>query len=498
MTAPAPAVDATTARLSGVAAWEVPLLRRAVACLAGVAGRLSPWRARLQAVGRALEDSWSGPAARSAGGAVAELATVAWELDASVELSLTAYERLLVEAGEAQELAVVAVAAARASPPAVRDLLAGSLLDVPLLSVTEDALVHASRAAAAADETGTALAGLGVRDAFAPASFAGLAGGLPIVGPVVPPPVPTGRPPDEVAAWWAGLAPAAQSAAIAVAPPALGALDGVPAWARDRANRRLLDRALADPGLPARMAATAAAVARSVAAEEAAGREVQVQLLDLAGDRVALGLGDLDAADAVAVLVPGILTTPADDLDALIRDAAAVGLAARAAAPGVAVATVAWLGYRTPQSIPAAASRVPAWRGGPALASGLAGLDAARAATGGDPVRTTVVAHSYGTVVVDEAADAPGDLAADAVVLLGSPGMEQDASALEADAVYDSGSSGDPVAWLGWFGRPTWADGFGSTGLPGDAAMGHSDYYDPDFPTLAAIGEVVAGTRPAG
>jgi hypothetical protein len=25
--------------------------------------------------------------------------------------------------------------------------------------------------------------------------------------------------------------------------------------------------------------------------------------------------------------------------------------------------------------------------------------------------------------------------------------------------------------------------------------MGHSDYYDPAYPTLAAMGEVVAGTR---
>jgi hypothetical protein len=495
VTAPGDAAG-RTALLAVVAAWDVPLLRRAVARLAGVAARLPPWRARLQAVGRATEDTWSGPAARSAVGAGAELAAVSWEVDRAVQFSLTAYERLASEAAQAQEFAVLALA--RASPPAVGELMAGSVLDLPLVSAAEDALAAARRAAAAGEESGTALAGLGVRDAFVPAGFGDLAAGLPLVGPVVPPPVPVGRPPDEVAAWWAGLAPGAQGAAIASAPTVLGALDGVPAWARDRANRRLLDRALADPDLPPRMAATAAAVDRALAAEEASGGEAQLRLLDLAGDRVAVAFGDPDTADVVAVLVPGIMTTPSDDLGALARNADAVDAAARAAAPGLAVAAVVWLGYRTPQSIPAASSRVSAWRGGPALASALAGLDAGRAATGAEPGRTTVLAHSYGTVVLDEAADAPGPLAADAVVLLGSPGMEEDATALEVEDVFDAGPPGDLVARLGWFGSPTGADAFGSTGLPVDDAMGHSDYYDPGFPTLAALGEVVAGARAGG
>jgi hypothetical protein len=108
------------------------------------------------------------------------------------------------------------------------------------------------------------------------------------------------------------------------------------------------------------------------------------------------------------------------------------------------------------------------------------------------------VAHSYGTVVTDEAADAPGRLAADAVVLLGSPGMEDDAAALEAPEVYDAGPIGDPVASLGWFGSPPDAEPYGSTGLPEDPWTGHSEYFDPGRPTLAAIGEVVTDARCPG
>ena len=242
-------------------------------------------------------------------------------------------------------------------------------------------------------------------------------------------------------------------------------------------------------------ALTARVVADRIAVEEAAGETVQLQLLDLPDDRIVLSLGDLDTADAVAVLVPGIGNTPADDLGSRLGNARAVRAAAIAAAPAVAVAAVVWLGYRSPRGVPGIGTRTAARQGGLALASGLDGLAAARSAAGRDAARTTVVAHSYGTVVADEAADVPGRLAADAVVLLGSPGMEDDAATLEAPEVYDAGPIGDPVAALGWFGIPPGADPYGSTGLPADPRTGHSEYFDADHPTLAAIGRVVTGAR---
>jgi len=197
----------------------------------------------------------------------------------------------------------------------------------------------------------------------------------------------------------------------------------------------------------------------------------------------------------VALLVPGILTTAAGDLSGLARHARDVAAAARAAAPGIAVATMAWLGYRTPQTPLEIVTRGDARRGGRQLDSALDGMAASRDAAGTPRPRTTVLAHSYGTVVVDQAADLPGMLAADAVVLLGSPGMEPDgALRREAAELYDAAALLDPVSEVAWFGEDTWAPAYGATELPADWDTMHWQYYDRDRPTLAALGEVVAGT----
>lgn len=502
-------------RLMAVAAWEVPILRRAVATLTAVAERLPAWRARLEGVARSLDtgEAWAGPAARGAAAAVRDLSSVTWSVDAAFTESLTAFERLAVEADAAQELAYDALALAAALPggagAALRDpgrlavtvdaLVPGAVVDqaVPALAAAEAALDRGAAASTAADQAGSALVQVGVRDAFSPADFAALAGRVPVADPVCVLPPPAGRP-EDVAAWWAALPLAAQLAAIRADPAGLGDRDGLPAWARDRANRLVLSAALKDKERDPYARFTARVVARRIAAEEATGQQVQLQLLDLAGDRVALGLGDIDTADAVALVVPGIFNTPGDDLGRLLRDARGVAEAARAAAPGLAVASVVWLGYDTPGSAPQIVGRARARDGGAALAGSLAGLRAARGALAGNVARTTVLAHSYGTVVADEAADEPGRLAADALVLLGSPGVEDDARGMEAPEVYDAASPADLVAGLGWFGRPTGYPLVGSAALPVDPDSGHSEYLDAGRPTLAAIGEVVAGVRTPG
>jgi hypothetical protein len=474
-------------RLSAVAAWDVSLARRAVTALAATIEGLLTWRARLEGVQRTVESgtSWSGPAARSAVAALAEAAAVGWAVGAAVDESLSAYRRLVVEATAAQDLAQQAIAETVSLP--------GAAVTRP--PAADAALRHAALTASAAADAGEALAGLGVRDAFAPADFPDLLVHVPLMGPIQAPRVPGTRVPAEVAGWWAGLSEAQQGAVISLSPALIGALDGVPAWARDRANRLLLDRVLRDPRSSPGAAVTAGVVARRIAREEAAGQDVQLQLLDLAGDRVVLALGDLDTADTVAVLVPGVGNTPEDDLGGLVGNAKDVAAASRHASAGASLATVVWLGYRTPDTIVTGSMRFAAEAGGPALARSLAGLAAARTATATGRSRTTVVAHSYGTVVVDEAADEPGVLAADAVVLLGSPGMEGYAWSLEAPAVFDAASPSDPVTWFPWDGD-RWTGGtYGATGLPLAPGMGHSDYLEPEFPTLAAVGEVVVGVR---
>ena len=510
----APVVLPTGARLAGVAAWDVPLVRGAVVTLGAVAERLTVWRARLAEVARALEsaDCWSGPAASNATAAVYDLSAVAAAVDAALQRSLESFERLLREADPAQERATEALALGRefdgemtsaARPGRLVDSMAELLPGPPApdprpaLAAAEAALGHAAAVADAAADAGAALAGLGVRDAFAPADFWDLAGHLHLVGPVAPPDAQVGEDPGEVATWWAGLSAGAQLAALRSVPGTIGRLDGVPAWARDRANRLLLDRGLRDAGTST-AARTARAVAGRIAIEEAAGRQVQLHLLDLEAEQVVLVLGDLDRAEAVGLLVPGIRNSP-DDLPGLVGDARDVARAAVDAGPGLDVATVVWLGYASPDNPWEILTRYAAEDGGPGLAAALDGMAAVRAVRGVPLPRTIVLAHSYGTVVTDEAADAPGRLAADAVVLLGSPGMEPPGAAgLEAPEVYDATALGDPISWTGSFGMLTDAPRFGSDGLPVDWYMGHSDYYAPDHPTLAAIGAVVAGAPVPG
>jgi hypothetical protein len=488
-----------------------------VSTLAGVADRLPPWRSRVDAVGRALgaPGGWSGPAASVAAEALAELSSVAVALGEALGTSLLQLQRTQVHAQVAQPLAARAVALAAdagvgllpdggvdrviaAATPATAPDQAAVLHErirtaALATALAEEALAEAALAAGAAD---SAAGVLPATTALHPVDGLGdLAARLGVTAEVAVPPVPSVAEPDDVGAWWAGLALPAQLAAVRGCPQLIGNLDGVPAWARDRANRELLRRALAAPEGPG--SAAARTVSGALAAEEQHGGPVQLLEFDGVTGRAAVAVGDLDAATDVGVLVPGVGTTVTDGLGPLLADARGVRDAALAATPAAAVATIAWLGYRPPRSLAEADTRLPARRGGALLDRTLTGLSASRAAAGLPRARTTVLAHSYGTVVAGEAARLPGRLAADAVVLMGSPGMGwRGAAALEAPEVYAAGSLGDPVSYLGRFGVEPTVPGYGATRLPTDTWETHGSYYDPRHPTLAALGRVVAGTQP--
>jgi hypothetical protein len=458
-------------RLVAVARWDSAELDAAVAVLAGVVDGLPAWRVRAEDIGGRLRDGvWTGPAGRVAAGSVLALSAVTAVLSGALAESLAACRRAGGEAGTAAATARAALDAEAGGTDA-----AAALGDL--------AHQHAAAVLAALDAAEGALAGLGVRDAVAPADFGELSERvLPL-----PVPVPPVGGPRAVASWWAGLPVLAQAAFVQQRPAVAGGLDGLPAAARDRANRLLLALTLRRR----QPSPTARAVAAEIAAQKAAGRTVQLHLFDEAGGRVALGIGDADTADAVAVLVPGVGTTPDDDLDAVTADVARAVGAAEAAGAG-AVAGVAWLGYRPPTGM-GILLRTRAAEAGPVLDAALDGMAAARAAQGNADARATVLAHSYGTVVVDEAADAPGRLRADAVVLLGSPGMESDGASLEVDEVYDAASAADLISWSGWFGPSPWGSRYGAEELPVPSGTGHSGYLDPG-PTLTAVGGVIAGS----
>lgn len=507
----------TTTTVSQLESWDLPQVRGCVGRLELVAERLLPWQTRLDALGRQIgaAECWSGPAGTAAAAALVELSTVASGVRGALEGSLSSLQGLAGAAAEAHELAVAARAGAAAGgigldetgrPLGVPDLPHPAMAADQVAAVTtareaaaraaaaaEEALAAARRALACATAAAEPLAGLGADGVASPADFADVTARL---YPVRLPEVPGAADPAAVAAWWAGLGAAQQLAAIDSAAGVVGALDGLPAWARDRANR--LNLAAASQHLPPGSDGheVAEAVRAAIAGLEDDGAVAQLLLFDPAEGRVVLSTGDLDTAAAVGVLVPGVETTPADDLAGLVGDARDVAAAAGAAAPGLAVATVAWLGYRTPHWFTSVFPRA-SWRGGRDLDRALDGMAAARGGPGAPPPpRTTVVGHSYGTVVTGQAARAPGRLAADAVVLLGSPGTSAGrADRLEVEEVHGAWSLADPISTSGFYGPSPSSLGFGDEPLPTELTQGHTEYYDRDRPTLAAIGEVVAGTR---
>lgn len=161
-------------------------------------------------------------------------------------------------------------------------------------------------------------------------------------------------------------------------------------------------------------------------AEGAAG-ELRVRGLDPAeigvtattvGGEIGVVIGDIGTADKVTTLVSGM---GSGDLGGLRESAA---LAGRITGPGQA--TVAWHGYAAPgdSDYLGAAGSGRAAGGGPALRSHQSELR-----KNNPDARLSIVGHSYGTRVIDEAAgDAALPLEADEIHLMGSPGMTADSA----------------------------------------------------------------------
>jgi hypothetical protein len=344
---------------------------------------------------------------------------------------------------------------------------------------------------------------------------------------------------DEVASWWQGLDSSRQLTLVARVPGVVGNLEGVPYSTRDVANRLFLvaARAAVDDrlGTPAERhdddarAEMLAQVAAAVGGREAGDADRHLVVLDtVLPGRAAVSVGDLDAADDVSVLVPGMFFTVGNQLVDWTDTAGELYdeqrswtylLAGADAGPLDQVAVVAWLGYRTPDLTNVYGLDL-ARAGADRLEDALAGLDATRASS---PARVTVVAHSYGSTTATLALSS-GEVSADSLVLLGSPGsVVPTASMLDVTAgdVYAGAGSFDPVAGSGFFGADPGTAGFGAvllhtgggaddfTGRALSAALGHNSYLVPGTETMRSTaliglgrGDLVAGgdgePRPAG
>ncbi|WP_240351549.1 alpha/beta hydrolase [Streptomyces olivoreticuli] len=295
-------------------------------------------------------------------------------------------------------------------------------------------------------------------------------------------PPPKEGDPEANAAWWKELSKQEKADYISVHPATIGALDGLPADARDEANRIVLDEKRGQYG--ARLAEIPKEPTKFVDIRHAVpgmaytgewlawnkkyGPEVGrlknaltgmdaiqnrfdstggVQGLPEAyllgfdpegkGDgKIIIANGNPDTADHTAVYVPGT-GTDLGGIEGNIGRSEKLWRESHRVAPGDKVSTITWFDYDAPRSaypgdkgdiLPEAMSDQYAEKAGPVLRQFLDGNRAAHQNATGDAAHTTVIGHSYGSTVIGDAAksgsfqDSP--MAADDVVVAGSPGMQ--------------------------------------------------------------------------
>ncbi|MFG3362993.1 alpha/beta hydrolase [Streptomyces griseofuscus] len=337
--------------------------------------------------------------------------------------------------------------------------------------------------------------------------------------------------PKKNAAWWQGLTDEQRSDYLSAHPDAVGALDGLPATARDQANRTVLDEAHAkarldydawlkkhpeperyqpyiDPytgSMPKGLSVESQEwkdweEARKSARKSLDGMDAiqtrfdatgvnglpEAYLLGFSTDRdgrAIIANGNPDTADHQAVYAPGTgseLGNIGGGIDRMTK----VWHAANDEADGKSVSTITWLGYDAPDSVwKDAPFEHYAYDGAPAFDKFLDGLDTSH--TGDTDPHRTVIAHSYGTTLVGAAAQ-KGHVSADDLVFAGSPGVKV-SRADELDVpqghVWNEEADGDVVPDIGRWGHG--GDGFiipsdphfGANQMTTDTE-GHSGYWD--------------------
>ncbi|MEV4555816.1 alpha/beta hydrolase [Kitasatospora sp. NPDC049285] len=269
-------------------------------------------------------------------------------------------------------------------------------------------------------------------------------------------------PPTEVNAWWKSLPADERQRLVTEYPAEIGNRDGIPALARDRANRIHLDRLIAelsnrqDPSEQDRKKLAGFQAVRDRLRDDQ-GKQPPSYLLvigDQGQGRAALSYGDPDTADDVVAYVPGLNTEVRNLGGGDANRARDLWQTAHDLDPTRTTASIAWLGYDAPQAKEfgpdalAVAGDARAKQGGEAYQGFLQGL---RAAHEGPPAHLTALGHSYGSLTVGQAAQRPGGIPVDDVILVGSPGTgAQHAAQLGVDPahVWVGAAEHDPVSHL--------------------------------------------------
>lgn len=201
-------------------------------------------------------------------------------------------------------------------------------------------------------------------------------------------------------AWWRELSDDDRRIYLTGDPERIGALDGLPAADRDRANQLVLRNFIGDNVNHSEQDnpqhATALMLLNKLEGAESNPQHKRLYLLsvDPGGDgKAAVSIGNPDAAAHTAVLVPGV-GTELDDIGGLIRRADRLQEAAFELERDKSdIAVVAWLGYDTPSldtDIPSAVFGGKSEAGAKALDGFVNGL---RAAHDGTASHVTAIGH---------------------------------------------------------------------------------------------------------
>ena len=347
---------------------------------------------------------------------------------------------------------------------------------------------------------------------------------------------PPGSKPKQIAAWWGSLSDQQKKKLIEKYPEIIGNLDGVDIKTRDEVNRSLVDGMLAEArdrerqtyddlvhrGMTSHSYANRYSKALDdvedlkVLQEVLKDRERKLLVCDRSGERlkVAIGIGDFDKAQHIGVFVPGKGTTVRGSLLNYVTKSEGLITAAQKVRES-SYATVAWLGYDAPLSIPDVANTHRANAGADRLENFLEGVSAVYGEKG-QKVHLTLLGHSYGSTTSGIAASHVQPNVVDDLVLFGSPG-----SGVQLGAEYRVPEGhrwvsavpypGDMVQGIGTdinFGRnPTEMQAFRH--ISGDATEGetyrtfthpfgnHSTYLENNTETQKNMAEIVAGLEPS-
>ncbi|MGY1435579.1 alpha/beta hydrolase [Streptomyces reniochalinae] len=292
-------------------------------------------------------------------------------------------------------------------------------------------------------------------------------------------------------------------------PLVVGNLAGAPVKLRYRANHtalrqaravevkrmtdeRLTDEGRQDAGRRMHRFSSMLADGRQILAFDPTGR-----------GRAAEVFGDLEHAQRVSVVVPGVDTDLLTFEKSARAYSAPAGMARalqnqqRAEAPGVRTATIAWADYTAPVGLGVDAASGELAQGGAVRLNRL--VRTLPVASDEAAPKVSLFCHSYGSVVCGLAAGRLPHSVTD-IAVAGSPGMRADsASELGTGAhVWAMRDRDDWIAdvphmdvgGLGHGADPV-ADGFGARHLSAAGAVGHTGYFVPhtrSLHNLAAVG----------